>query len=97
MAGKAIPVVDRHKAPVNDMNRSNFGIAAAMMTVEKSKKKTFKPIRTHKTSNYTRNWLTCKQCDTGARAVFDRHQSARFLELLLKAVYPNDFVNDVTR
>lgn len=38
-AGSAIPRTDKHKAPTNDMNKSNLGIATANKT-EKCKTKT---------------------------------------------------------
>lgn len=36
-AGIIKPSVDKHNAPINDMNKSNFGIATASKTVGREK------------------------------------------------------------
>lgn len=37
-AGNAIPIVDKQNAPINDINNSKFGIAAAIKTINKLRK-----------------------------------------------------------
>lgn len=66
IAGSTMPSKDRQKAPNNDMNRSNFGIATASKT--EMKRRIEQNIESQKYSSI--GLLTCENHDCRAQNIF---------------------------